>query len=66
MSIIGDLVKLANQECWSDDDDLVVYDYSGSNVDDAFDGSYNSGRVELARQVLTDLGVEWTSEQTNQ
>lgn len=42
-----------------DTDDFVVYDYSGSNVDDAYGMGEHAGETLLARTVLTDMGVEW-------
>lgn len=42
-----------------DTEDFVVYDYSGSNVDDAYDLGERAGETLTARTVLTDLGIEW-------
>ena len=46
------LATLAKRECWSDDEDLVVFDYAGSNVDDAYEGGLRAGRTLLARELL--------------
>lgn len=50
--------EIANKECWHDelfkaDSDNVVYDYSGSNVDDAYYGGMDSGEILFARELLT-------------
>ena len=46
------LEELAAQTCWCDDEDFVVDDYAGGNVDDAYSGGNRDGEVELARSLL--------------
>ena len=55
------LVKIAREECFIDneDEDILVYDISGSNVDDAFDIGEDQGRILLAREILYEMGLEW-------
>ena len=55
------LVKIAREECFIDneDEDVLVYDISGSNVDDAFDLGEDQGRILLARDILYTMGIEW-------
>ena len=55
------LVKIAREECFIDneDEDILVYDISGSNVDDAFDLGEDRGRILLAREILYEMGIEW-------
>lgn len=63
---IESLKKAARRECWDENedgtqmDDFCVYDYSGSNVDDAYAGGIQDGETQLARQVLTAMGVSWS------
>ena len=42
--------------CWSDDKTSEVDDYAGGNVDDAYNGGANDGRVLLARELLKEFG----------
>jgi hypothetical protein len=55
------LIKIAREECFidNDDEDLIVYDVVGGNVDDAFDIGEDQGRILLAREILSTMGVEW-------
>ena len=55
---IIELKKLACKAAWTDIDDLNIYNYSGSNVDDAFDGGETSGRINLAREILREIDIE--------
>jgi len=59
--MIERLKKIARSECYFDDEDenKVVYDYSGSNVDDAFDLGERQGEILLARDILSDMGISW-------
>lgn len=58
MSLIGDLIamieKEAKKKCWEDsiDDGFIIDDFAGGNIDDAYDGGVESGRVEFARELL--------------
>lgn len=59
------LKKAARRECWDENEDgsqnmdFCVVDYSSSNVDDAYYGGVDDGETQLAREVLTALGVSW-------
>lgn len=59
--MITRLKSIAQMECYYDDEDedVVVYDYAGRNVDDAFSVGEVAGEVMLARSILEDLGIEW-------
>lgn len=50
------LKKLANRECWGEEEgaeDFVdASDYSGGNFDDAYSGGIDDGQTQLAREVL--------------
>ena len=41
-------------------DDVCALDYTGSNVDDTFDLGEDAGKVLLARDILSDIGIEWS------
>lgn len=56
---IEELKVLAQTEAWDDDEDFVVDDYAGGNMDDAFYGGHRAGQIDMARQVLTMMGVNW-------
>ena len=46
------LTKLAERECWCDDNDFMIDDYTGGNIDDAYYGGSNDGETLLARELL--------------
>ncbi len=46
------LLKLAARECGCDNEDFVVDDYAGGNVDDAYDAGMTAGETLLARELL--------------
>jgi hypothetical protein len=52
------LERLAKRKCWFDDDkdDVIVEDYAGGNVDDAYNGGYHAGQTRLARELLSVFG----------
>lgn len=56
---IDRLRDIAKREALRDDEDLTVYDYPGSNVDDAYERGLLDGETELARDLLNELGVVW-------
>lgn len=61
--MIERLKHLARSECYMDDEDedKVIDDYAGGNVDDAFYAGEHQGEVLLARDVLIALGItDWT------
>lgn len=59
--LIKKLKELAKSECWDDNmnDDSIVDDFAGGNVDDAYWGGEHTGRVKLARETLDSLGIIW-------
>ena len=59
--MIERLKKLALSECYYDDEDedKIIDDYAGGNVDDAFCVGAHAGEVMLARDVLSALGIDY-------
>jgi hypothetical protein len=59
--MIERLKKLARSNCFHDDEDedKIIDDYAGGNVDDAFALGELAGEVMLAREVLEALNIEW-------
>ena len=57
--MIEKLKKTAAKTAWFDQEDFVVYDYSGSNVDDAYEAGVDDGEIQLAREILTSLNISW-------
>jgi len=54
------LIKLARRDTIYDQNvDAVIYDFVGGNVDDAYIFGKSDGRINLARDVLTDMGIKW-------
>jgi len=62
--MIARLKELAERNCFHDDenDNVIVDDYAGGNVDDAFDLGERAGETLLARYVLNELGISWGDE----
>lgn len=58
-NLIEKLKKLASSECFFDDEDAIVDDYAGGNVDDAFDAGSHAGEVTLARYILNSMEISW-------
>lgn len=63
---IESLKKLAKTTCWQDrfddpDNDSIVYDWAGGNIDDAYQGGLEAGEILLAREVLSNLNIDWTT-----
>jgi hypothetical protein len=52
------LQKLAAKPAWFDDEEFMVDDYAGGNMDDAYQGGVRDGRVELARELLAILNED--------
>ena len=50
------LEKLAARKCWSDNEDFMVDDYAGGNIDDAYYGGNTDGETDLARELLAEFG----------
>ena len=64
--LIDRLKKLAETFTWADGmkkPDTIIDDYAGGNEDDAYYGGERSGQTELAREILTELGIEFTIEE---
>ena len=65
------LKELAASDAWADElgdgSDVIIDDFAGGNVDDAFWGGYESGEIQLAREILSELNIKWyeENEQTN-
>jgi hypothetical protein len=59
--MIERLKKLARSKCFYDDEDedKIIDDYAGGNVDDAFRLGERAGEVMLAREVLEALNIDW-------
>lgn len=54
------LKRLAAQNSPScDDKEFNAYDYCGGNYDDAWYGGVSDGETQLARKVLTNMGLTW-------
>jgi hypothetical protein len=62
--LIERLKKLASSECFYDDEDedKIIDDYAGGNVDDAFQVGEHAGQVVLAREMLSALKIQWWTE----
>lgn len=52
----GALLKVAKRSCWEDglseDEDAMVDDFAGGNIDDAYAGGMDSGEILFARELL--------------
>ena len=63
--MIDRLKTLAKNTTWGENDDgslmddFMIDDYAGGNVDDAFSGGQRAGEIELAREVLKSLNIDW-------
>lgn len=60
-AMIERLKELARTKCFADDedDDVIVDDYAGGNIDDAFSLGETQGEVLLARDVLASMSIFW-------
>ena len=60
-TLIAKLKQLAEQTCWGDDDneDSVIDDFAGGNVDDAFEGGERTGETFLAREILDEMEIPY-------
>lgn len=57
---LEDLKRLAASETWTEgDDDTIIDDYAGGNVDDAYEGGERAGEIYAARELLSKIGVSW-------
>jgi len=57
--MIEKLKKIARRTAWSDEEDFVVDDYAGGNVDDAYSGGERDGEIQLARVILHSMNISW-------
>lgn len=58
-SVLEYLKALARHECRHQGDDFIPSECFGGNFDDAYWGGTEDGATDLARQLLTEFGVEW-------
>lgn len=59
---IEKLKALAKKKTCEDNNTEEFFDPSdwfGGNFDDAYSGGVNTGTIDMARQVLTELGIEF-------
>ena len=54
-NIFKKIKSVSEQECWIDDKNYALDDFCNDNIHDAFDGGFECGRVELAREIFEDL-----------
>jgi hypothetical protein len=59
VEVLERLKKLAALKIASDNEDFNACDYSGGNYDDAFDIGEWCGKVQAARDLLDELGIEY-------
>jgi len=57
--VIEKLKRLAAEEARFDNEDFNAYDCSGGNFDDAYDAGCGDGQIELAREILDELKIEY-------
>lgn len=62
--LIQEVIKNANVECFSDDEDFNVMDHCGGNYDDAYSIGVGDGWVEFARYLSKKID-EYNLEITN-
>jgi hypothetical protein len=53
--LVAELKSIADKKAWCDDEDFMVNDYAGGNIDDAYSGGYDDGEIIMARHILTQL-----------
>lgn len=59
---IDQLKALAKRSAgWVDDEEFMVDDYAGGNIDDAYQLGEQHGATQLAREILDTLGVDWNA-----
>lgn len=66
--LIERLRQLAEADCFYDDPDpeVIVDDYAGGNIDDAFYVGERAGEVVLARDILAVLDPDFTVDKSNE
>jgi hypothetical protein len=52
------LKTTAERNCWMDDRQFVLDEFCNDNIHDAFDGGFECGEVQLAREIFEDLNKE--------
>jgi hypothetical protein len=50
--LIAELKRLSEKTCNADDDDFIVNDYAGGNIDDAYDIGVEHGEILLSRKLI--------------
>lgn len=51
-TLVQTISRLADKRIPADDADFMVYDYAGSNVDDAYEQGERAGGVLFARELM--------------
>ena len=51
-STIAYLKKVASKKMASEEEDFNAYDWYGGNMDDAFQGGWNDGAIDMAATIL--------------
>ena len=46
------LMERAGRPAWPDDEDFMIYDYCGGNMDDAYYGGREDESIIMARELL--------------
>lgn len=57
--LIAEALTETVHDLLEEDEDTIVDDFAGGNVDDAYDRGFTSGRVDAIRDVLKILGVKY-------
>jgi hypothetical protein len=59
---IAQLKQTARKSTYEDnaEEDDIIYDWCGGNVDDAFEMGITQGEVDMARMILSELNISWT------
>ena len=57
--VVETLKKMARQDNCTENDDFMVDDYAGGNIDDAFELGRDSSEIDLARWILSELNISW-------
>ena len=48
------LENYAKRSTWSDNEDFNVFEYSGGNFEDAYDGGFDDGETNMAQTILNE------------
>ena len=61
--MVAKLISLAKDKTIYDnedeDEDVVIDDFAGGNVDDAYNIGQSDGEIYLARRILGSMGIDW-------